>query len=80
VRESFRHLGVNGETYRSKRSGKKAAEKDNYIFYYNRPTLIIVSNDKEPSNCVADSAIALESILPAAPSLELIACFVNQLI
>ena len=79
VRESFRHLEVDEKTYRSKKSGKKAAEKDNYKFYYNAPTLIIVSNDREYSNCMADSAIAIENILLAAHSLGLGACYVNQL-
>jgi nitroreductase len=79
VRESFRHLAVDEKTYRSKKSGKIAAEKDNYKFYYNAPTLIIVSNDKEYSNCMADSALALENILLAAHSLGLGACFINQL-
>ena len=79
VRESFRHFEVDEKTYRSNKSGKKAAEKDNYKSYYNAPTLIIVSNDKEYSNCMADSAIALENILLAAHSLGLGACFVNQL-
>jgi len=79
VRESFRHLEVDEKTYRSKKSGKKVAEKDNYKFYYNAPTLIIVSNDREYSNCMADSAIAIENILLAAHSLGLGACYVNQL-
>ena len=79
VRESFRHLEVDEKTYRSKKSGKRAAEKDNYKFYYSAPTLIIVSNDKESPNCMADSAIALENILLAAHSLGLGACFVNQI-
>lgn len=79
VRESFRHLKVDEKTYRSKKSGKIAAENDNYKFYYNAPTLIIVSNDREYSNCMADSAIALENILLSAHSLGLGSCFVNQL-
>lgn len=79
VRGSFRNLKVDEKTYRSKRSGKKASENDNYKFYYNAPTLIIVSNDREYSNCMADSAIALENILLSAHSLNLGACFINQL-
>lgn len=79
VRESFRHLVVDEKTYRSKKSDKIAAEKDNYKFYYNAPTLIIVSNDKDYSNCMADSALALENILLAAHSMGLGACFINQL-
>lgn len=79
VRESFKRLKVDEKTYRSKKSGKIAAENDKYKFYYNAPTLIIVSNDREYSNCMADSAIALENILLSAHSLGLGACFINQL-
>jgi nitroreductase len=79
VRESFKILEVDEKTYRSKKSGKKASESDNYKFYYNAPTLIIVSNDREYSNCMADSAVALENMLLAANSLGLGACYTNQL-
>ncbi|MFL0197782.1 nitroreductase family protein [Clostridium sp. WILCCON 0269] len=79
VRKAFKDLEVNEKTYRSKKSGKKAAESDNYKFYYNAPTLIIVSNDREYSNCMADCAIALENILLATHSIGLGGCFINQL-
>ena len=79
VREGFKNLEVDEKTYRSKKSGKKAAENDNYNFYYNAPTLIIVSNDREYSNCMADSSAAIENILLAAHSIGLGACFINQL-
>lgn len=79
VRKAFKDLEVEEKTYRSKKSGKKSAESDSYKFYYNVPTLIIVSNDREYSNCMADSAAAIENILLAAHSLGLGACFINQL-
>lgn len=79
VRESFRNLEIDEKTYRSKKSGKIAAEKDSYKFYYNAPTLIIVSNDREYTNCMADSVAAVENILLAAHSLDLGACYINQL-
>ncbi len=79
VREAFKNLIVDDKTYRSKVSGKKAAESDNYNFYYHAPTLIIVSNDREYSNAMADSAVALQNILLAAHSLQLGSCWINQL-
>jgi nitroreductase len=79
VREAFKNLEVDEKTYRSKKSGKKAAESDNYKFHYNAPTLIIVSNDREYSNCMADCSVALENILLASHSMSLGACFINQL-
>jgi nitroreductase len=79
VREAFRKVEVDEKTYRSIRGGKIAAEKESYNFYYNAPTLIIVSNDKEHPNAMADSAVALENILLAAHSLGLGACYINQL-
>jgi nitroreductase len=79
VREAFKNLEIDEKTYRSKKSGKRAAEGNGYNFYYNAPTLIIVSNDREYSNCMADSAAALENILLAAHSIGAGACFINQL-
>ena len=79
VREAFKNLEVDEKTYRSKKSGKRAAENDGYNFYYNAPTLIIVSNEREYSNCMADSAVAVENILLAAHSIGAGACFINQL-
>ena len=79
VREAFKNLEVDEKTYHSKKSGKKASESDNYKFYYNAPTLIIVSNDREYSNCMADSAVALENIFLATHSLGIGACYINQL-
>lgn len=79
VRESFSKLEIDEKTYRSKKSGKIAAMNENYKFYYGAPTLIVVSNDREYSNCMADSAITIENMLLAAHSLGLGACFINQL-
>lgn len=79
VREAFKKLEVNEKTYRSKKSGKKAAENESYNFYYNAPTLIIVSNEREYSNAMADSSASLQNIFLASHSLGLGSCFINQL-
>lgn len=79
VRAAFKELIVDETTYRSKRAGKQAAESNKYNFYYHAPTLIIVSNDREYSNAMADSSVALENILLASHSLHMGSCWINQL-
>ena len=79
VREAFKAMIVDETTYRSKVACKKAAESNNYNFYYYAPTLIIVSNDREYSNAMADSSVALQNILLAAHSLHMGSCWINQL-
>ncbi len=79
VREAFKNLEIDEKTYISKKNGKIASENHSYKFYYNAPTLIIVSNDRDYSNCMADCAVAMENILLAAHSMGLGACFTNQL-
>ena len=79
VREAFKNLIVDDRTYRSKIAGKKSAESNKYSFYYHAPTVIIVSNDREYSNAMADSSISLQNIFLAAHSLQIGSCFINQL-
>ncbi|HEY3426419.1 MAG TPA: nitroreductase family protein [Negativicutes bacterium] len=79
VREAFNDLIVDDTTYRSKKAGKKAAESNNYNFYYHAPTLIIVSNERSYSNAMADCSVALQNILLAAHSLHIGSCWINQL-
>lgn len=79
VKESFENLEVNESTYASKKSGKAASKNENYSFYYNAPTLILVSNDKNYPNAMADCSTALENIFLAANSLGLGSCWINQI-
>ena len=79
VREAFEKLEVDENTYRSIRGGKIAAKNQEYNFYYNAPTLIIVSNDSNYGNAMADSACAIENMLLTANYLKLGACWINQL-
>jgi nitroreductase len=79
VREAFSNLKVDENTYRSKKAGKNAALNDDYSFYYNAPTLIIVSNEREYCNAMADSSAALQNILLTAHSLGVSSCWINQL-
>jgi len=79
IRKAFKDMKVEDNTYGSKKSGKIAAEKDDYNFYYHAPTLIIVANDRNYSNAMADSAVALENIFLASHSLGLGSCWINQI-
>jgi len=78
IKVAFEKLEVDENTYRSIRAGKTASKNDEYSFYYNAPTVIIVSNDSSYSNAMADSACALENMLLTANDLEIGACWINQ--
>ncbi len=78
IKIAFEKLEVDENTYRSIRSGKIASKNDSYSFYYNAPTLIIVSNESNYSNAMADSACALENMLLTANALKLGECWINQ--
>ena len=79
VREAFNDMHVDDKTYISKVNLKKAALNPDYNFYYQAPTLIVISNVRDYGNAMADCSAALENILLAAHSLGLGSCWINQL-
>ena len=52
---------------------------ENYNFYYNAPTLIIVTAKKDYKYFYTDGSAGLENIFLAATSLGLGSCWINQL-
>jgi nitroreductase len=78
IKAAFEKLEIDENTYKSIKSGKIASRNDNYSFFYNAPTLIIVSNDSNYSNAMADSACAIENMLLTANYLKLGSCWINQ--
>lgn len=52
---------------------------ENYNFYYNAPTLIIVSAKKDYKYFYTDGSAGLENIFLAAESLGMGSCWINQL-
>lgn len=78
VREGFQHW-VPDDDYPSKLSAKMNAQREDYNFFHNAPTLIIASNKTNYENAMADCAMALENIFLAAQSLGIGSCYVNQL-
>ena len=79
VRAAFEKLEVDENTYKSIRSGKVVAKNEAYSFYYKAPTLIIVSNERDYGNAMADSACAIENMLLASNALNLGSCYINQI-
>ena len=53
-------------------------ETEDYSFYH-APTLIIVSNDRQNGNAMADCAAAMENIFLSAHSLGIGSVWINQL-
>lgn len=58
---------------------RKALEKDEGYNFYKPVTLIMVSNDRENTNGLADCSCALENIFLMAHSLGIGSCWINQL-
>lgn len=78
VREGFIRWTPDDD-YPAKHRAKTAAQREDYCFYYNAPTLIIASNRPNYENAMADCSLALQNIFLAAQSLGLGSCYVNQL-
>lgn len=79
IKAAFERLEVDENTYKSIKAGKIASKNENYNFCYGAPTLIIVSNESNYSNAMADSACAIENMLLTANYLGLGACWINQI-
>lgn len=58
---------------------REALGRDEGYNFYAPPTLIMLSNDKENSNGLADCSCALENIFLMANSLGIGSCWINQL-
>ena len=76
---AFAKMEVTPETYSSLKSSILQSKKGGYIFYYHAPVLIIVANQKNYGNNIADCAVAVENMMVAANALDLGSCWINQL-
>ena len=66
-------------TYASLKHSIAASKKGGYVFCYNAPLLIVVANQKDYGNNMADCACAIENMMVAANALDLGSCWINQL-
>lgn len=77
--DAFAKMEVTPETYSSLKMSINLSKKGGYIFHYNAPVLIIVANQKDYGNNMADSAVAVENMFIAANALDLGSCWINQI-
>lgn len=79
ARSAFSKMEITDGMYRSIANSIKASQKGDYVFHYNPDCLIIVANQKEYGNNIADTACALENMMIAANELDLGSVWINQL-
>lgn len=79
ARESFAKMEVTAETYSSLKTSILLSKKGDYVFHYNAPVLIIVANQKDYGNNIADCAVAVENMMIEANELDLGSCWINQI-
>lgn len=79
ARKAFARMTDSEDLYKSIRNSIRASKAGDYIFHYNAPVLIIVANQKEYGNNIADTACALENMMLMANELDLGSCWINQL-
>ena len=79
AKESFSKMEIYEGMYRSKKNAIMASKNGNYIFHYNAPVVIVLTNLKSYSNNMADCSCIAENMMIAANALDLGACWINQL-
>ena len=76
---AFRKMEVREDTYRSLASTITRAKAGSYTFAHHAPVLIVLANDKDYSNNMADVACALENMMITANGMDLGTCYFNHL-
>ncbi len=79
VQEIFAAREVTEGMYVSMASAITRAKAGKLIFHYNAPCLIVMANDRDYGNNMADCACALENMMIMANELDLGTCWINQL-
>ena len=77
--KAFSRMEATEDTYASLRHSIEASRRGGYVFRYNAPVLIVVANQKDYGNNIADCACAIENMMVAANALDLGSCWINQL-
>ncbi|MEG0295802.1 MAG: nitroreductase [Clostridium sp.] len=79
IKTAFSYINVEDPKFAFLKLAKANSEKEGFSFNYNSPTLIIVSNEADYSNSMADSSCAMQNMFLAAHSLGLGTCWINVL-
>ena len=76
---AFAAMELKEGMYRSLASSIYQSKNGNYRFHYNAPVLIVLANQKDYGNNIADCACALENMMILGNELDLGTCWINQL-
>ncbi len=79
VKNCFAAMEVTDGMYKSIASAITRAKTGNYVFHYGAPCLIVMANEKNYGNNMADCSCALENMMIMANELDLGTCWINQL-
>lgn len=79
AQSAFAKMEITEGMYRSIANSISASKKGGYVFHYDPDVLIIVANQKDYGNNIADCACALENMMIAANELDLGSVWINQL-
>ena len=79
AQSAFAKMEITEGMYKSIANSIRASKKGGYVFHYDPDTLIIVANQKDYGNNIADCACALENMMIAANELDLGSVWINQL-
>ena len=79
TQSAFAKMEITEGMYKSIANSIRASQKGNFVFHYDPDTLIIVANQKDYGNNIADCACALENMMIAANELDLGSVWINQL-
>jgi nitroreductase len=79
VELEFSKMEIDEGMYKSIKASILASKKGSYDFCYSAPTLVVVANQQNYGNALADSACLLENMMLAATSLNIGSCWINQL-
>ena len=74
---AFAEMEVTENMYKSLANSVKASKKGGYVFHYDPDVLIIVANQQDYGNNIADTACALENMMLAANELGLGSVWIN---
>ena len=79
VQQEFAAMGETPGMYKSIVNSIRSSKKGGYVFHYAPPVLIILANQKNYGNNIADCSCALENMMLMANALDLGSCWINQL-
>lgn len=79
VKTEFSKMEVYEGMYSSIKNSITRSKNGSYVFHYNPPVLVVVTNKKGYGNAMADSSCVLENMMLMANELNLGTCWINQL-